>query len=302
MIDSSLYPEHHHFEHEAMMTTFSLRICAESEQVARGMSYECFDLIDSLENRLSRFVEGSDVHRINSMQAGETLYLTEPCYECLLQAIEASAETGGLFDVTLGTRVEHRKSGSKDPIPPLQGKLIIHPDAPAISCDAPGREIDLGGIGKGFALDELRKLLLDWGAEGALLSSGASTLLAFGPAGWPIDLAGAKAATRITLRDGALSASGTGIQGSHIVHPDRGDDAGLYEYPRIWVLSPSAAQADAWSTAVMLMSPAEIAEALTAGGALQQVYVDRGEDVSPDFSRVRNPGNYEIPKYPSTNE
>lgn len=278
MLDPVVYPGHHLFEHEAMKTTFSLRLCAESEAMARGMAQECFDQLDQLENRLSRFIDGSEVHRLNTMRAGETLYLSEPCYECLRLAMEAGVRTGGLFDVTLGTWIEHRKAQSEDPVPPLEGKLIIHPDAPAVTCVSPGREIDLGGIGKGFALDQLRILLLDWGARGALLASGASTLLAFGSDEWPIDLTGSKSATRIVLRDQALSASGTGIQGSHIVHPGGGEKSGCYAYSRLWVLSPTAAQADVWSTAVMLLDPDEIAEALSADETLQKVYVDRGEE------------------------
>lgn len=279
MSDPVDYPDHRLFNHEAMKTTFSLRLCGEDEETARGMAHECFEEIDTLENKLSRFIEGSDVQRINTMEAGETLYLSEPCYDCLLLAMQAHMDTAGLFDVTLGTLIEHRKSECDDPIPALEGKLVVHPDTPAVTCESPGREIDLGGIGKGYALDRLKTLLHEWGSKGALLSSGASTLLAFGREAWPIDLAGSGSALRIALRDEALSASGTGIQGSHIVHPDGEGETAEYQYPRIWVLGPAAAQADAWSTAVMLMSPDEIREAISAGGWLRRVYVDRGEQV-----------------------
>ena len=61
---------------------------------------------------------------------------------------------------------------------------------PAITCEEPGREIDLGGIGKGFALDQLKQLLTEWDADDALLAAGASSLLAFGPSAWPVDLTG----------------------------------------------------------------------------------------------------------------
>ncbi len=61
------------------------------------------------------------------------------------------------------------------------GRLTIHPDIAAVTCDEPGREIDLGGIGKGFALDQLRQILLDWGAEGGLLTAGASSLARLRP-------------------------------------------------------------------------------------------------------------------------
>jgi len=270
-------PDAHLFSHEAMKTVFTVRILAESEEVARGMGRECFERIDALENKLSRFVEGSDVHRINTMRAGETLYLSDDCYACLRQAMEVYMQTGGLFDVTLGTRIRHRKDEEEGPVPELEGTLIIHPDAAAITCEVPGREIDLGGIGKGYALDQLRSLLMDWGAEGALVASGASTLLAFGPEAWPIDLAGEGEALRIGLRDRALSASGTGIQGSHIVHPDGVEEQYLAQ--RMWIVAPKAALADGWSTAAMLMSPEDLAEALEAEESLEAIYVDRGARV-----------------------
>lgn len=266
-------PDAHLFSHEAMKTVFTVRIITDSEQMARGMARECFDLVDHLENKLSRFVEGSDVQRINTMRAGETLYISDDCYACLRQAMEVGLQTGGLFDVTLGARIQHRKDELDGPLPELAGTLVIHPDATAITCEVPGREIDLGGIGKGYALDRLRELLLDWGAAGGLAASGASTLLAFGPQEWPVDLAGDGEGLRIGLRERALSASGTAIQGSHIVHPDLADHD--YLARRTWIVAPTAAVADGWSTAAMLMSPEDLVEARATVEALEAIYWDR---------------------------
>ena len=120
-------------------------------------------------------------------------------------------------------------------------------------CLEAGREIDLGGIGKGFALDAMRGLLEDWGIKAALLSAGASTQLAFGEHAWPIELIGDKEQRRISLQNEALSASGTGIQGSHIIPP--GGNPENLPFERVWVIRNTAALADAWSTALILMDP-----------------------------------------------
>jgi len=277
MIESSLLPDAHHFEHEAMKTTFSLRILGGSVETARGMALECFELIDSLENRLSRYVDGSDVAQINGMQAGETIYLSEPCHECLQIALDVYARTGGLFDITQGKRIEHRKEKADGPPPAIEGQLTLHPDAPAVTCVEPGREIDLGGIGKGFALDQLRKLLIEWGTEGGLVAAGASTLLAFGETGWPVDLASEKCARRLALANRALSASGTSIQGSHIIDP-RGEESGS-EAGRLWVVAGTAAVADAMSTAVLLMQRGEMEEFLEVEDLVEAVFIDDGETV-----------------------
>ena len=82
---------------------------------------------------------------------------------------------------------------------------------------------------------------------------------------------------RIGLRDRALSASGTGIQGSHIIHPDGVEEE--YEAQRMWIVAPNAAFADAWSTAAMLMAPGDLAMALAEEEALEAIYVDRGDRV-----------------------
>jgi len=269
------------FTHEAMNTTFFLRICEPDESTANGMARECCDQLDLLESRLSRFVVGSDVSRINCMKAGETLYVSDSCHQCLLTALQGHSLTGGLFDITLGRRIAHFKSGLEGAEPEIVGRLIIHPDAPAITCESPGREIDLGGIGKGFALDHLRQFLVDWGAEGGLLAAGASSLLAFGPAAWPVDLTGDRASQRITLMNTALSASGTGIQGSHIVHP--GGEGAMPASPsrRVWVKASTAAVAEIWSTALLLLDPTDVPVFVAGDDSLEAVYLDDGDEVQP---------------------
>jgi len=268
-------PDAHTFTHEAMNTSFCLRLCVAEKPIAAGIARECFDLIDSLEGHLSRYVDGSDVSRINGMQAGETLYISQACHKCLLAALDAAARTGGLFDITLGSRIEHRKTAAQSPLPGLAGKIIIHPDIPAITCDAPGRQIDLGGIGKGFALDEVRRLLIDWDCESALVSAGASSILAFGPQSWPVDLTGDHGSTRIILRNAALSASGTGIQGSHILHPAGDEAMPAIPCKRLWTTAPTAAMAEIWSTALMLIDADDIPAFVDGDDSLSSVHVEQ---------------------------
>jgi thiamine biosynthesis lipoprotein len=267
-------PESHCFSHDAMHTTFTLRLYGGERSRLAGVARECFAKLDQLEERLSRFLEGSEISQINQLPAGETLYLSDDCHQCLLLAMQAYRETHGLFDITLGTRIERRKAGHAGPLPALTGKLVIHPDVPAITCETPGRELDLGGIGKGFALDQLKCLLLDWEVPGGLLAAGASTLLAFGPSPWPVELTAGDDPGRVTLLDHALSASGTDMQGSHIVAPWDDEETPDYLSQRVWVVAPTATMADAWSTALMLMSPAEAAACLPDCSAILHAYAE----------------------------
>ena len=242
----------HKFDHHAMKTTFILRIVSDDAKLAQDVAHTAIVLLDEIEMTLSRYIEGSDVFRINHMETGQKLFISQTCYDCLRLAAEAHEHTGGLFDITLGTLIEHQKNKAAGSVPSLSGTLSIDPDRPAITCVTAGREIDLGGIGKGYALDQLKTLLEDWGIESALLCAGASTQLAFGSATWPIELSGDHHQQTIKLNNQALSASGISIQGSHIVSPHK-CRAPNYHFKRAWILQPNAALADAWSTALMLI-------------------------------------------------
>lgn len=290
MSESAVFPVHHLYKHEAMKTTFVLRICCSDVALANSLASECAQRIDELEQKLSRYHEGGDVFRINRMTAGQTLRVSEETHECLLTAMEAYVHTCGLFDPTLGAMIEHRKTGQDGTMPTAHGQLIVHQDTPAVTCETAGRIIDLGGIGKGFALDQIALLLDGWEIEGALFSAGASTHLAIGNASWPIDLISEHDKMRLLLQGEALSASGTTIQGSHIVHPAGGAQKISSGAPaRIWARSASAAFSDAWSTALMLMNDAEISHApdpavrlsavyLEKNGRLQTYSIDQNED------------------------
>jgi thiamine biosynthesis lipoprotein len=271
---STIFPPHHLIHHEAMKTTYSLRICTEDKSLADSLACECIYLIDELEQKLSRYHEGGDVYRINHMAAGDTLHISEECHECLILAMEACLHTHGLFDPTLGTMIEHRKTSQVGALPTPTGRLVVHPETPSVTCEKPGRVIDLGGIGKGYTLDQLKKLLADRDIDGALLSAGASTHLAIGDPSWPIDLSGKNDVLRVDLKNEALSASGTIIQGSHIVHPDQAQADPEHQPRLIWSRSGSAAFSDAWSTALMLMAPEEIEAAVSPGAMLNAVHLE----------------------------
>ncbi len=267
-------PEAVVFTYEAMNTTFSMRFPGMEQNAASGLARECYETLDRLEALLSRFVADSDVSRINAMEAGQTLHITEETHACLLVALRAYEQTGGLFDVTLGSRIEHLKSQAEGEAPAVRGRLMVHPDVAAVTCEEPGRMIDLGGIGKGFALDRMKHMLAEWDAPEFMLTAGASSMLAHGALVWPVDLAGTTERTKIGLQNAALSASGTIIQGSHIVHP-AGPEA-MPESPceHVWVTAETAALAEVWSTALMLLPADEITDFLQPDDGLLSVHAD----------------------------
>ena len=247
----------HTYTHEAMKTTFTLRLIHAQADHAHDAANQAFALIDEIENALSRYISGSDVSQINSMQSGQSLFISETCYECMRIALKIYIDTDGLFDITLGRQIEHEKNKLKGIAPALEGQLMVDPDRPAIHCVEAGREIDLGGIGKGYALDRIAPLLRGLGIKGGLVSAGTSTLLACGESAWKVELTGSRDMPIVELKNQALSVSGDEIQGSHNVSPRRTKFT-HYAHARVRVIHEEAACADAWSTACLLMTENEL--------------------------------------------
>lgn len=243
-----MIPPPQRFEHPAMNTLFTVRMHCGDRRSAAAAAGMAFRLLEELEAALSRFRPDSEISRINALQAGESLLLSELTRDCLAIAFEAGRITDGLFEIAL-----------PDPVYPdgTDGAYQLDPDRPRITCIRPGRRIDVGGIGKGFALDRMAAVLRELGIASALISAGDSTHLATGPDAWEIAPAGSAEPRRVALRQEALSTSGLDVQGAHIVHPDTGAPP-PYAFRRVWVRHASAALADACSTACMVMDAAEL--------------------------------------------
>lgn len=248
---------------DAMKTTFRIFVAGKSPAVESAIS-AAFQKLEEIESLLSRYIPGSDVSRISALKRGESLFLSDECDACLRLALEAFTRSGGFFDPCAGALVDAVKSGSVGKILSA-GRLALDPDRPHVTCVEPGRVLDLGGIGKGFALERMGEVLAAHGVEDALLTSGASTILAMGEKSWPVEMAHSAGARRIELCRSALGASGNSQQGVHIVDPFA--QRGTANHLGVWVQHPRAPFADAFSTACFVMTPAEIFEfAAVAGG------------------------------------
>ncbi len=268
------------FAHFAMGTTFEILLAEKDEDYARQISQAVFAEIDRIKNIISRFDPTSEIGQINRLRAGQSLRIGVETYECLQTALLWHAETNGAFDINVGSLMKYRNSQMTENRPPrtdIQTQLKLAKKSrgfvikylPLEEMEMPTElNIDLGGIGKGYALDSTLDIFSDWGVKKALVHGGTSTALSIGTPpegegkkrGWPVGIGGdwkcPNTPKKFFLKDRALSGSGTEIKGYHIFDPRT--DKPAKGHRAVWVSHPSAAAADALSTAFMVLNTEEI--------------------------------------------
>jgi len=273
--DCQSIPGMKRFCHEAMATTFEVVVVHEDARYARQAAAAAFDEVDRLEGELSRFVENSDITRINNLPANEPLRLGLDAFQCLQLSSRIYAETNGAFDITIGSLFSCWRNEDGTPRTPSQEELnlarrhtgthllLLDESEHTVQLLASPVQVDLGGVGKGYAVDRMAELLREWSIDIALISGGYSSVLALdAPAdttGWPLTLSNTnnrkQSLARPSLRGRAIS--GSGLQkGRHIIDPRTAQPVkGKYA---AWASAPDAATADALSTAFMVMGQDEI--------------------------------------------
>jgi thiamine biosynthesis lipoprotein len=290
--DSPLdHPHLHRFSHQAMATVFEIFIFHEDETYSQQAAMEAFRLADVLEIELSRFVPNGDIGRINALSPGESTRVGIHAFACLKRGLELGAETGGCFDVFIGSLKDAwmngdsrgERTGRIDGFRKRTGQAPLILSEESFEVRAFGRvTIDLGAFGKGYAVDRMAESLREWDVGSALVHGGRSSVYAFGRladgSGWPVTISDpqdrVKILRRFELHNRAMGASGV-EKGSHIFDPRTGEP--VRERLAAWVLGPDAATADALSTAFMVMEPEAVRAFCSGHSELQAMVMEKPE-------------------------
>ena len=246
------------------------------------------DTIDALEEQLSIFRDSSELSAINREADRAPVVVEEKLFDLLSLSVRLHRQTGGAFDIT-STPLSRvwgflRREGrlpSPEEIAEARARvgtqhLQLDEESRTASFSIPGLSLNLGSIGKGYALDRAAENMRRSGVPTALLSAGASSLLALGRGpdgrGFEVGIRDPFDHRRrygtVRLENEALGVSGIGEQSfevdgrryGHIIDPRTGWP--VEGRALVAVVARTAAEADALATA-FFVGGREVAERYT---------------------------------------
>ena len=183
-----------------------------------------------LDERLSVFLETSEISGLNRRAADGAVPVSAELFALLRHCERLHAGTDGAFDITStplsrcwGFLSREAQVPDADAIASARAQVgmeavELDEAAGAVRFRRPGMELNLGSIGKGYAVDRIAAVLGAAGVRHALVSAGGSSVRALGGrgGGWRVDVtsraAGPHPIARLRLRAAALSTSGVGEQ------------------------------------------------------------------------------------------
>ena len=271
----------------AMACEFQILWDTEKYGPSTDSALRALDLVDRLESQLSVFRSESEVSQLNHQASQHPVQVENKLYQLLEQCQTLSEQTRGCFDITSSPLSRlwgfHRRKGEIPKSAEIERTLqavghqwlVLNASGPTVHFRHPEMEINLGSIGKGYALDCCSDLLEEAEIHDYIVHGGLSSIVARGSrhpqrtdsSGWRValrhPLKPEKRLAEIRLRDCALGTSGSanqffyhqGKRLGHILDPRTGQPAdGVLS---VTVLASTAAVADALATAFFVMGKEE---------------------------------------------
>lgn len=269
------------YRRRAMACTFEALIPADSG-AAGETAIECLDEIEELERLLTVYRDDSDVSRINRLGFATPQEVDPRVLALLKDAAYLSRDTLGAFDPTSGPLIKawgfHQRRGrvptdeEREAALARVGMRHVSFEPGGVRLLREGVELNLGAIGKGFAIDRATERMTRAGLDRFAWIAGQSSLRCVGDEfadrpgeGWqvsvghPLHLGRSLGALR--LKGAALSTTGGGVQFfragdrrfGHVLDPRTGWPAeGVLS---VTAVAPSASWAEALSTAFFVLGP-----------------------------------------------
>ena len=283
----SLAPVHR--QRYAMGTMFDVLIYHASPSDAGRAAESALAEIVRLDGMMSHFQADSALSRLNRDAGRGAVTVPPELYDVITQAQAVSRLSRGRFDITVGPLVKmwqeaaSRGEGVAASAVANAQRCVGYDKIELLAPDrirflSACTELDLGGIGKGYAVDRAMAVLTSAGIEHAIVNAGGSSIAAIGAPsgrrGWPVRVTDGRV---LLLRGRSLSTSQQDPAASGIIDPHRGTPAG--SRMAVGVVAASAAVADALSTALVMLTADEAAPLLAHFGDVSALWMASSGEV-----------------------
>ena len=264
----------------------------ESDIITRHIKNE----ITRIEGLLSRFLDKSELSKVNTEASKKPVAVKEELFSVLKKCRYYHELTGGYFDITLRPILQYWKD-HPDGDPETVRNMLSELGTENIDLDENGGcvhfandkiSIDLGGFGKGYALDQVQRMLLRYGVDNAFVSMGESSILTLGshPAGdcWKVGIKDYMSPDQslhtFHVRYGSVSTSGNFfvndsgnlVNHRHVIHPRTG--VPVEDLVTVSVCAESAEVAEVLSTAFLVMPQEQMEQAREKMPKMEVLKVD----------------------------
>jgi thiamine biosynthesis lipoprotein len=227
---------------------------------APSLARQALAEIKRLDRLFNRFEPESEISLLNRLAGQAPLEISRDTLECLRIAQDMWGLSGGAFDVTLG----------------YPGALVVTAAEKKVYLKK-GVKIDLGALGKGYAAEAVRRLLLKKGAKSGMIDM-RSSIAVFGDRDRKIGVQDPRDREKflgtIILKGGqSLATSGDYERGEHILDPRVRAPARLCR--SVTVIGKNAAETDALATAIFVLGPAQGLQLVESLPGVEALVVDR---------------------------
>jgi thiamine biosynthesis lipoprotein len=305
-------PIRYEASHSVMGTVFTVVAYGRDARYLAQVANQAFEEIDRVDAQMSNYRPESELAGINRSAARQAVVVEPRLFQLIRDSLRSSDETAGAFDITVGPLMKawgFFRGQGRLPSPSALRQVLkrvgyrrvkLDQDRRTISFAAEGVELDLGGIAKGYAVDQAVEILRANGVTSALVSSGTSSLYALGAPpeerAWKITLRDPYQAEKVGdvvyLKNYSLSVSGSyekffqlgGRTYCHILDPRTGQP--VANMLAAAVLAPRAVQSDALSTAFFVPGVEGSRKYLASHPNLAVLFY-QPSGAKPDFKRVR---------------
>ncbi len=270
------------YQQPQMGVPFRIVLYAPDSTAASSASAASFQRIKQLNDMMSDYDADSELSRLSRASGqGREVPVSDDLWRVLQRAQELAERSGGAFDVTVGPLVNlwrkaRREHKMPDAIRLAQARQAVgyrhvrlNAQRQTVELLAPDMRLDLGGIAKGYAVDEALKVLRGLGIRRALVAGGGDMAVGDPPPGkkgWrielaPLDVTNAPPARFVSLTRAAIATSGDSFQRleiegqrySHIIDPRTG--IGLTDHSLVSVIAPDCITADSLTKVVSVLGP-----------------------------------------------